>query len=632
MNSKRGISTIIAILIIAAMAFVPAKAMAAEQTTPSGINYSDICKSMDDYAEEYEAGLASFSAAVFDKSGIIATGSYGYADIENGVQADENTVYEWGSTSKLLVWVSVMQLYERGLVDLDKDIREYLPEGFLTKLQYPDEKITLVNLMNHNAGFQESMYENQMADEDQLYESLEEAVRKCECYQTYHVGEHTAYSNWGVSLAAYIVECVSGKDYVTYVHENIFEPLGMAHTSIDMHAADNEWVKEQREKINCYERYRDSKDNKDLGECRTWVQLFPAGAAMGTVDDLAAFAQGFVADDCPFFEKNETRDIMVSPSSYYGDSDIAKNCHGMWTSDFKVQTMGHGGNTMGMTANLQFDPESGLGIVVLANEPGETMFCTGLCEMLFGDIMESDMVASAPATDHPDASGAYYMARTLDRGFGSATKYSGGFFLAKATDDPDVFDMPMAGGMQLVHIGDKMWLQKSPNGTSIFCYETTDADGNLALEMETTDFMKLNVFGTAASYGFILFGAGCILTLLIKLAAIAIRRIRGRSRIITTADRQITLQQIIQGVSGIIFFLLIMALGTPGYGFAVFSCIMACLLGVVSLVNAGLLIRNTICDHEIMKKTAAKQYIWAGLAVMYCVIIIWFQLYDFVHI
>lgn len=116
-----------------------------------------------------------------------------------------------------------MQQWERGNIDFDTDIREYLPDGFLTKLQYEDEKITMLNLMNHNAGFQEGYYENQMCSEDDLFDSLEEAVKSCECYQAYHVGEYTAYSNWSSALAAYIVERVSRENYVDYVHENIFE-------------------------------------------------------------------------------------------------------------------------------------------------------------------------------------------------------------------------------------------------------------------------------------------------------------------------------------------------------------------------------------------------------------------------
>ena len=210
-----------------------ASAESTDNTTPSGIAYSEIGSSIDSYIKEREAGLASCAVSVFNENGIIYNGYYGYADIKNNVVADTETVYEWGSTSKILVWTSVMQQWEQGNIDLEADIREYLPDEFLTKLQYPDEKITMLNLMNHNAGFQESFYENQMAAPDDVYDTLEEAVKACECYQAFHVGEYTAYSNWGTALAAYIVEQTSGTDYVTYVNENIFEPLGMVHSSID---------------------------------------------------------------------------------------------------------------------------------------------------------------------------------------------------------------------------------------------------------------------------------------------------------------------------------------------------------------------------------------------------------------
>lgn len=627
---NRGISILITVMFVAALAFVPAKAMAAEQTTPSGIAYSDITKSMNDYVKEHEDELASVSAAVFDENGIITVERYGYANIEKGVKADENTVYEWGSSSKALIWVSVMQLYEKGLVDFDTDIREYLPEGFLTKLQYPDEKITLLNLMNHDAGFQECIYENQEIDESGLFDSLEEAVSECQCYQAFHVGENTAYTNWGAALAAYIVERVSGQDYVTYVHENIFEPVGIEHTSIDMHMADNKWVRKQREKIHCYANISDSEPNKDLGVNQFWVQFYPAGCVTGTIDDMAAFAQGFVAPDCPFFEDNATRDLMFSPTSYFGESDIAKACHGLWCEQFKVPTLGHGGNTLGMTANIQFDPESNLGIVVLANKEGEKTFCTGLCELLFGNVVDSKLVAANPVKDHTDISGEYTMARGFFRGFGSAIRYASGFTM-KATDDPDVFNMPLTGGAQMVHIGDKMWQLKSSDGNSVFCYESVDAAGNPKIEMIVADLVRVNPLGTISFYAFLLLTLGCILTLFIKLVVMVIRKIRGKERVVTLADRQITVQQIIQGVSGIILFLMINN-GVHGHGFAVFSCIMASLLGLVSLANGGMLVKNTVGNSEILKRTAVKRYIWAAIAVLYLVFIIGFQLYDFIHI
>jgi len=622
------------IVIFMLVMIIPQNVYASGQITPSGIAYDDIGTEIDAYIEEYEVGLASVGTCVFDESGIIYEGYYGYSDMENGILADEETVYEWGSTSKLLVWVSVMQLKEQGKLDFETDIREYLPEGFLTKLQYEDETITMLNLMNHDAGFQESMYENQLATEDELYGSLEEAVKACECYQAYHVGEHTAYSNWGTALAAFIVERVSGMSYVDYVNDNIFKPLGMENTSIGMHIEDNAWVRKQREKLKCYERYAQEEYNANYGVCYSWVQLYPAGAAIGTTSDLAKFAQGFVATDCPFFESNETRNEMFSATSFHGDSDIAENCHGLWVEQFKVPTLGHSGNTGGCTANLQFDPESGLGIVVLTNEPGETMFSTGLVGLLFGDVRDSELVRNNPIQEHYDISGTYVPRRTIVSGYGSALQYSYGCFFATKTDDPDVFEMPLTGGMQMIHIGDHMWLQTSENGAYFFTYESVDSDGNRQFEMMSTDMVQNNqhIYGIIVYFGFAVFGIVCLLILLIKGLTLLIRKIRKKEKTLTKADKQITLQQVIQGVSGVILFCLISVLGVKGYAFAVFSCIMVVILALVSLVNGIILFKNTWRDKEIGKWKKTKQYIWVALMFGYVAVIIWFQLYDFVHI
>ena len=82
---------------------------AGTETTPSGIAYDEIGSKIDGYVKSIEGGLASCEVSVFNRDGVIYNGYYGYSDIGNKVKADADTVYEWGSCSKILVWVSVMQ-------------------------------------------------------------------------------------------------------------------------------------------------------------------------------------------------------------------------------------------------------------------------------------------------------------------------------------------------------------------------------------------------------------------------------------------------------------------------------------------------------------------------------------------
>lgn len=162
---------------------------AAENTTPSGIPIEGLEEFVDKYAEEYIGDTVAGAAIIAIKDNqIVLSKGYGYADVENQIPMDpETTVLEWGSITKLFVWVSAMQLAEQGKLDLEEDVRSYLPEGFLTKLNF-EEPITMLNLMHHNAGFEEYIFDLLFDSPEQL-ESLEESLKLAEPEQVYKPGE-----------------------------------------------------------------------------------------------------------------------------------------------------------------------------------------------------------------------------------------------------------------------------------------------------------------------------------------------------------------------------------------------------------------------------------------------------------
>ena len=184
-------STILALSISISL---PASALAAGNSLPSGIEKSKIGESIEAYVEENKDTTVGMACAVFDESGTLYEDYFGVEDKETGVEIDEETVFEWGSATKLMVWVSVMQLYEEGKLDLDTDIREYLPEDFLQNLNY-DTTLTMKHLMNHSAGFQEVYLDIFWKEMDEMPE-LEEILRKTEPEQIYEPGTMCSYSNW----------------------------------------------------------------------------------------------------------------------------------------------------------------------------------------------------------------------------------------------------------------------------------------------------------------------------------------------------------------------------------------------------------------------------------------------------
>lgn len=354
---------------------------------PLGTANTDIPTAIENYVKEHEETTAGMSVAVYDGNGVIYQNYFGYADKENNVAVANQTVYEWGSISKLFIWISAMQLVEQGKLDLQMDIKTYLPDGFLKNLT-SDKPITMLDLMNHQAGFQETYFIQTANAEDMV--SLEEALCSHQPKQIYEPGEYTAYSNWGAALAAFIVQRVSGMDYAEYVHQNIFEPLDMEHTSIGAVYEDNLWVKEQRERLVCY----DLGGEKIPGKGIYYIYLYPAGSAAGTISDLLTFAQAITPNqnaDCPLFEKQETLDLLYTATSYYGTSGVPNNYHGFFASQYGVETLGHGGNTFGCSTMLQFDPNTGIGMVVMTNQAHEKVYNYDMYELIFGKFSDSEL-------------------------------------------------------------------------------------------------------------------------------------------------------------------------------------------------------------------------------------------------
>lgn len=392
------------ILMIVSIMVQPGEVNAVEQSLPSGVERVQLEEKIDEYVAKHQDTTTGMAVAVFDSTEELMKKYYGYVDMENQIAVASDSVFEWGSTTKLLVWVSVMQLYEQGKIELDVDIRNYLPEGFLINLSY-DTPVTMLNLMNHNAGFQEGYVDLMVTDADYI-SSLEEALRKHEPAQIYEPGTVTAYSNWGVALAGFIVEQVSGMSFSEYVHQSIFVPLQMEHSAISMDLSDNEWVRQKRKELQCYTTQGDL-----IPDCFYYITLYPAGMCTSTLDDFERFAFALLREDPALLQHTETWEMMFSPSAYYGESGIPLNCHGFWMVPFGVQTVGHGGNTAGCSSYLLLDREDRLGVVVMTNQSGEKVYNRDMMELIFGKYERSNYT-----DDNEIPSGGFRTARTVRKG------------------------------------------------------------------------------------------------------------------------------------------------------------------------------------------------------------------------
>ena len=396
--------------------------------TPSGIPVSELENFIDGYVQDYIGVTAAGASIVVIKDNrVLFSKGYGYADIENRIPVESHTtVFEWGSISKLLVWTSVMQMGEEGKIDLQADIRTYLPEGFLTKLTYA-EPITMLHLMNHNAGFEDNIFDLCYPSPEYVV-SLEDGLKRAEPAQVYHPGKVVAYSNYSTSLAAYIIERISGKDFYQYVSDNIFVKLGMGRSSGHPTLADKP------------ELLADKAQGYVLGEngefiLSSWnyMSLYPSGGINGMAPDLAAFAMALMppaGQQSPLFEKEDTLARMFS-QSYTPNENMLDIAHGFWEYRGAKRGLTHGGNTIAFSSNFHIVPEEGFAVIVLTNQTGELDLCYGLTTALVGG-----KISPAAGADLPDSKkleGVYMSARSPHHGFLSVYPYLTGLVQVTST-------------------------------------------------------------------------------------------------------------------------------------------------------------------------------------------------------
>ena len=155
---------------------------------------------------------------------------FGYADVKARKPVDPNlTLFRPGSVSKLFTWTAVMQQVQAGKIDLDKDINTYLDFKIPEKFGKP---ITMRHLMTHTAGFAETA-KYLINFDKQPPQALDKALSRWVPERIYAPGAMHAYSNYGASLAGYIVQRVSGEPFNQYIQRHILQPAGMQHSTFD---------------------------------------------------------------------------------------------------------------------------------------------------------------------------------------------------------------------------------------------------------------------------------------------------------------------------------------------------------------------------------------------------------------
>ena len=202
-----------------------------------------------------EGGIPSFTVGIVVEDALVWAKSY------NGV-AGTDTVYIIGSVSKPFISTAILQLYERGLIELESDINDYLPFP-VRHPKFPDDPISIRILLSNQSGlsmdvedyvrFQNpnktiAAYVRHVLGVDLPELNLDPQPSRAEFFEAlltpggeYYSNQVWAetpgtfqYSNIGYGLLAYIIECVTGGSVEEYLRANIFEPLEMVHSGPEL--------------------------------------------------------------------------------------------------------------------------------------------------------------------------------------------------------------------------------------------------------------------------------------------------------------------------------------------------------------------------------------------------------------
>ena len=292
---------------------------------------------------------------------ILFAKGYGYSDVEKKTPVTvDATLFRPGSVSKLFTWTAVMQLVEQGKLDLDRDINEYLDFKIPARFGKP---ITLRNIMTHTPGFEEQV-KDLITEEAAPSATLKQHLVTHIPERIFPPGTTPAYSNYGASLAGYIVERVSGRSFNDYVVENIFKPLGMSHSS---------FVQPLPSELKplMSNGYRLGSGKSKPFEI---IEEAPAGALAATAADISRFMIAHLQNGKlggAQILRPETA-VMMHSRQFGLSPALNGMCLGFYEESRNgKRIIGHGGDTIYFHSDLHLMLENGIGFFVSYNSAGK---------------------------------------------------------------------------------------------------------------------------------------------------------------------------------------------------------------------------------------------------------------------
>jgi CubicO group peptidase (beta-lactamase class C family) len=299
--------------------------------------------------------VPGISAAVVQDGELVWSEGFGMADLENFVPATAFTLFRLGSISKPITATAILQLSERGKLDLDAEVQKYCPA--FPKKEWP---ITSRELLGHLGGIRHynpdgkgDIAEDSAKHFSSMQDSLEIFAGDALVAKP---GTKFHYSTYGYTVLGCVLEGAAAEKYMDYVKENVLEPAGMAETRDDNFFGivphRSRWYHKDKAGVVLNAGVLDSS------------YKIPGGGLISSADDMARFEIAIMANK---LLKPATRDLMWTPQK---TTDGSRNDYALgWGTEKKygLALVEHTGGQQGTSTSIVLVPERHAGIVVLAN-------------------------------------------------------------------------------------------------------------------------------------------------------------------------------------------------------------------------------------------------------------------------
>jgi CubicO group peptidase (beta-lactamase class C family) len=304
--------------------------------------------------------IAGAVVSVVKDGRVLLAKGYGCADfVAKKPVVAEKTLFRPGSISKVFTAIAVMQLVEQGKLDLDRDVNDYL--DFAIPKTYP-EPVTLRRILTHTAGFEETL-KNLFVPSAREMRPIRDYLVAAMPARIFPPGQVPSYSNYGLTIAGYIVERVSGERFEKYIAAHILDPLRMEHSTFAQPLP-------EALEANMSPGYLAAAQGAQKFE---FVTASPAGALSATASDmsrlmLALLGEGTL-EGATILKPESVRAMEARQFEFHPDLHAI----GFILMDYSMngqRIVGHGGDTIYFHSDMMLLPGAGVGLFISYNSAG----------------------------------------------------------------------------------------------------------------------------------------------------------------------------------------------------------------------------------------------------------------------